>query len=124
MALNNYRENSLFRLHKVAFKTHHSIFTYNSYLEKNLRILVEESKKNYKWFFNDLIRYLPIKRDKKIENFICHHCKFIGPKKFFKKCKSHFNMKKINEEEIFKEIFFIKNQLNNFCNNIYCLNCL
>lgn len=53
-----------------------------------MKILVDESKKNFQWFFNDLEKFQNFKKENKNEKLICHHCKFIGPKNFFKKCSS------------------------------------
>jgi hypothetical protein len=127
--LNNFRENSLFKIHKVAFKCHSSFYSFNN---NDHTILRKRTAPSDDLINNDRFEFAsPKKFTKQAETAppdqknICHHCKFIGPSEFFYKCSQKFiSSKNKHSEDIYKAFFNIKNGLFLNCDKKYCLYCV
>lgn len=57
-------------------------------------------------------------------HYTCHHCKYQGPRQFLMECSTVNAKSKGLDNEVFKELIFIKNSLDLKCKKYFCLNCL
>lgn len=123
--LNNYREISLFKVHKCGFKSNRHYYSHNKFFENTLKGKSAAAATAHL----EKIDFKELKpsstANPKNEDLVCHHCKYVGRRSFFYVCSHRqFESKKQDRDLHFKHIFAVESDQESRCERAYCSYCV